>query len=423
MANLAAAFRRPRRPRAPAHPSAGVADPRRGTTVALLYPVIAFTLVALWPAPGDAGPRVSAWLLAVVVIAAMFAERVSVQLGPRSWYTASTPTIILAGLLGGPVAGVVAGIAGPATTPGSVWRRRCADGGLGAIQGWSAGLVGAVALDGADGAVALTAIAFTAAVMLNTAGRLGIMLARRIGDVRATLTRGLEVDLVEGAIMTPLIAILVHTAPASETLAAAALGGGVAMLTVAHRLRLTTIEALLAEQAAARRDPLTGAPNRRAFEEALEAEHARIVRGGVPAGLFVVDVDRFKQINDRFGHAVGDAALVAVVQRLSAGLRPSDVVARWGGEEITVLAPGMSSLPAVERFAERIRRLVCESPLAAGGAAVEMTVSVGGTLLDGSVEPTSALRYADTALYEAKQARNASAVHGPTPRQVARRAG
>lgn len=423
MADIVAAFRRPRHPRAPVHPSAGVADPRRGTVVALLYPAVALALVALWPSPGDAGPRVSAWLLAVVVVAAILAERVSVQLGPRSWYTASTPTIVLAGLLGGPLAGALAGIGGPATTPGSVWRRRCADGGLAAIQGWSAGLVGAVALDGAGAALMLTAIAFAGAASLNTAGRLGIMLARRIGDVGTTLLRGLGVDLVEAAIMTPLIAVLVYTAPSSEALAAAALAGGIALLTVAHRLRLTTIEALLAEQATARRDQLTGAPNRRAFEEALEAEHARIVRGGVPAGLFVVDVDRFKLINDRFGHAVGDEALIAVVQRLTAGLRPSDVIARWGGEEITVLAPGMGGRPAVERFAERIRRLVCESPLAAGAAAVEMTVSVGGTLLDGSVEPNAAMRYADLALYEAKRTRNAAAVQGPAPRQVAQRAG
>ena len=146
--------------------------------------------------------------------------------------------------------------------------------------------------------------------------------------------------------------MLAYTAVTSETLTAAALTAGLAMLTIAHHLRLTTIEALDAERANARRDQLTGAPNRRAFEEALAGEHARVVRGSLPAGLFVVDIDRFKAINDRFGHAVGDEALVTVVRRLTESLRPSDVVARWGGEEITVLAPGIgggtlsSALPA-----------------------------------------------------------------------------
>ena len=77
----------------------------------------------------------------------------------------------------------------------------------------------------------------------------------------------------------------------------------------------------------------------------------------------MVDIDRFKAINDRFGHAVGDEALVTVVRRLTESLRPSDVVARWGGEEITVLAPGLGGRHALERFAGRIRTIVGDTPL------------------------------------------------------------
>jgi diguanylate cyclase (GGDEF)-like protein len=161
---------------------------------------------------------------------------------------------------------------------------------------------------------------------------------------------------------------------------------------------------------------LTGAPNRRAFEEALTAEHARIVRGSLPAGLFVVDVDRFKSVNDRFGHAVGDEALVAVVRRLTESLRPSDVVARWGGEEITVLAPALGSRQALERFARRIRSIVADVPLETSADAISLTVSVGATLLDGSIAPLAALRYADEALYGAKQTRDAAAVRLPPAR-------
>ena len=373
-------------------------------------------LAAVWAFPGTVGPTVSLPLLLLLVVAPVFAERISIQLGPRSWYTASTPTIVLAGLLGGPLVGVAAGAAGQVGSTTSVWRRRFAEGGLGGIQGWTAGIVGGLAWSGSAGIAAITAIAFCAAVAINTAGRAAIMLARGTRPFHATLVRGLRVDVVEAAIMTPLLAVLAATAMTSEPLTAAALASALAMLTIAHRLRLTTVQALAAEQANARRDQLTGAPNRRAFEEALAAEHARVVRGSLPAGLFVVDIDRFKTINDRFGHAVGDEALVAVVRRLSESLRPSDVVARWGGEEITVLAPGLGSRHALERFAGRIRALVGDTPLLTTVDAVSLTVSVGATLLDGSIAPLEALRFADEALYDAKRTRDAAAVRLAPPR-------
>jgi diguanylate cyclase (GGDEF)-like protein len=393
-----------------------VADPRRGTIVAVTLPALAAVLVAVAVTALDIGPSVSPVFVAVLLAAPVVAERISVQLGPRSWYTASTPTIVLAGLLGGPLVGAAAGAASQLGSTTSVWRRRLAEGGLASVQGWLAGVVGGLAWVGPDGAVAVTGLAFAVVVATNTAGRLAIIVARATRPVGVMLVRGLAVDLIELAIMTPLIAILVFTAPSSELMTGAALAGGLAMLTVAHRLRVMTIEELIAEQANARRDQLTGAPNRRAFEEALAAEHARIVRGGVPAGLFVVDIDRFKSVNDRFGHAIGDEALIAVVHRLMEQLRPSDVVARWGGEELTVLAPALGGQQALERFARRIRDLVGDAPLPTSVESIPLTVSVGGTLLDGSIAPLDALRFADEALYEAKRTRDAAAVRLAPPR-------
>ena len=175
--------------------------------------------------------------------------------------------------------------------------------------------------------------------------------------------------------------------------------------------RLTTVAALAAEQANARRDQLTGAPNRRAFEEALAAEHARVVRGDLPAGLFVVDIDRFKSINDRFGHAVGDEVLDRVRAPPHRGLCAVDVVARWGGEEITVLAPGVRAGRQLEQFARADpHRSSARRPLATSTTALPVTVSVGGTLLDGLGPASAAIRRADEALYDAKRTRDASAI-------------
>jgi diguanylate cyclase (GGDEF)-like protein len=393
-----------------------VADPRRGTAVAIALPALALLLAWLWAFPGNVGPTVSLPFIAVLVAAPMLTERISIQLGPRSWYTASTPSIVLAGLLGGPIVGVAAGCASQFVSTSSVWRRRFAEGGLSSIQGWAAGIVGGLAWAGPEGTAAMAATALAAAVAINTAGRAVIMVVRGTRPFGVVFTRGLMVDVIEAGVAAPLLAVAAYTAQTSEALAAGAILSGVAVLTIGHHLRLTTEEALAAEQANARRDQLTGAPNRRAFEEALTAEHARIVRGSLPAGLFVVDLDRFKSVNDRYGHAVGDEALVAVVRRLSDGLRPSDVVARWGGEEITVLAPGLGGRQALERFARRIRAIVSDVPLDTTVEPITLTVSVGATLLDGSIAPLAALRFADEALYDAKRTRDAAAVRLAPPR-------
>ncbi len=416
MTNPPAAVRA-RRPGTRLGSPAAVADPSRGTLVAIGIPLVAVVGTALWTARSGASLTTSLPVAIAMLAVAAAAKQVVVQLGPRSWYTAATPVVVLAALLGGPLLGVAAGMSTQLVRPESVWRRQSAEGGIAALQGLAAGIFALALLGGgtrtAAAAATAAAVAMLAAVAVNSVCRFLVILERHPGLLLELWSRGLCVDLLETVLAVPLLSVLLIVDTESTPLVATTMASLLAVLLLAQRSRETSAAALAAEQANARRDQLTGAPNRRAFEEAMVAEHARVVRGGVPAGLFVVDLDHFKSVNDRFGHGAGDEVLIEVVRRLTDGLRPSDVVARWGGEEIAVLAPGVRGRRQLEQFGERIRTLVRELPVATSTTALPVTVSVGGTLLDGSVSPTAAFHRADGALYDAKRTRDASAIALP----------
>ncbi len=150
-------------------------------------------------------------------------------------------------------------------------------------------------------------------------------------------------------------------------------------------------------------DPLTDLANRRAFQEALEAEVSRVGRHGRPASLLFLDLDHFKRVNDDHGHAVGDEVLAGFAQVLKRGCRRGDLAARIGGEEFAVLLPTTGRLPAA-LVAERIRRATQAHPL---GRTVQaaVTVSVGVSSTEDPPGPVGAaelLVRADEALYRAK---------------------
>ena len=114
----------------------------------------------------------------------------------------------------------------------------------------------------------------------------------------------------------------------------------------------------------------------------------------------MVDVDLFKHVNDRYGHAVGDEVLCEVARRMQQAVRPYDRVGRFGGEEFLVLVPGVTA-PELEQLLERLRVAVGSSPFTAEGHAFPVTVSAGGAVSGG--EPADALvARADAALYVAK---------------------
>jgi diguanylate cyclase (GGDEF)-like protein len=187
---------------------------------------------------------------------------------------------------------------------------------------------------------------------------------------------------------------------------------GVLALMMYRRMRelnctLVKHEAML--RAHTERDALTGLANRRQFREVMR------VRGGERAfkgALLMVDVDHFKRVNDRYGHAAGDRVLVEVARRLGAAMRGDDLVARWGGEEFLVFAPNVEGAE-LDQLAERVRLAMNQTPVVLdNGSAIETTVSIGYAAfpLPASHVPVTweqAVNLADLSLYTAKnQGRN-----------------
>ena len=153
---------------------------------------------------------------------------------------------------------------------------------------------------------------------------------------------------------------------------------------------------LLAAQAT--HDPLTNAGNRRLLEQELERAIAQHARGNGEFGLAVIDIDHFKQVNDSFGHAEGDAVLIALVKLIEGNLRAPDRTFRIGGEEFAVLFPDTD--PAMLALTlKRLHRLISGQLVSPGG---KLFVSVGGASLQKDASASSWLRRADIALSQGK---------------------
>lgn len=165
-----------------------------------------------------------------------------------------------------------------------------------------------------------------------------------------------------------------------------------------NRERVDSRERFSALSRLALTDQVTGLANRRGGEEALAREVARARRTGAPLSLVLFDIDRFKNINDQAGHAIGDRVLRGISEILSASQRGSDLAMRWGGEEFLVLLPDVG-LAGARIFAERMRENVMNLTVAEAG---RITVSAGVSELAGDEDPAVALARADANLYRAK---------------------
>lgn len=161
------------------------------------------------------------------------------------------------------------------------------------------------------------------------------------------------------------------------------------------------------------RDPLTGLPNRRALYEALQRALDHAERYGRPLSVILFDLDRFKSVNDRFGHEVGDEVLRLVATGIAPHLRSADEFGRWGGEEFVVVAPE-TDLEEGRHLAERLREsLAALTPVP--GAALRVRASFGVTGRGAGEGYDDVLRRADAALYAAKEAGRDRVVVAPAP--------
>jgi diguanylate cyclase len=171
--------------------------------------------------------------------------------------------------------------------------------------------------------------------------------------------------------------------------------------------RIGALERALAEaRREATTDMLTGLPNRRAFDEQLRRAAGQAMRSGEPLALLIADIDRFKAINDTWGHPVGDAVLRRVAQTIQACLTDPGQAARLGGEEFSALLPG-TPLEAARQMAERIRLAVSEKSFSVRSTGKELgavTISIGVALYHPGESLPCFVERADAALYRAKQA-------------------
>lgn len=162
------------------------------------------------------------------------------------------------------------------------------------------------------------------------------------------------------------------------------------------------------------RDALTGAYNRRHFDERIASEIAFAQRHGTPLCVILCDIDHFKQVNDRYGHAVGDEAIVAVASACANGKRQSDIVGRLGGEEFAILLPE-TELAQATIVADRLCKAIAEHVMMAHEVQFKLTASIGIAAASVSMSSLDALmRAADQALYQAKaQGRNCTVQWSP----------
>jgi diguanylate cyclase (GGDEF)-like protein len=342
----------------------------------------------------------------VLVALTALAERLNVVAGRRTRVSLSSAFLVAAALVGGPLVGALAGASTEAFPTGEPWRKRAVCAGASALQGLAIGLIGErFSHSGVSGAVVVATAGLVTGFALN-----GRVVLRALGTKLRSELRATWRPLAVGWFLpAPLLVVFLYLVETTQGLALAFAAGLLLCAAWANRFRRRLEQSLAGERSRARVDALTSAPNRYALVEALASEQARIKRGGRPAALCFLDLDRFKMVNDTYGYAAGDRLLVDVHTRLRGELRASDLVFRWGGEEFVVLAPHVASAELAD-FAERLRLLLATRPFSIDGRPRTITGSVGAVLLDDGRSAQDSLEAASRLVKKAKMTRNAAVV-------------
>ncbi|HSK66450.1 MAG TPA: GGDEF domain-containing protein [Anaerolineales bacterium] len=170
------------------------------------------------------------------------------------------------------------------------------------------------------------------------------------------------------------------------------------VLMVSHRLRNDLMEIATV-------DVLTHIPNRRATQAFFEKELSRVKRHTGEFSILLIDIDNFKQVNDRWGHATGDFVLAETARLFQETIRKQDWVGRWGGEEFLMILPG-SSLTEAASLAERVRSDIAAREYRQGTASLRITISMGVACTAGADRIDQVLKKADDALYTSKANKN-----------------
>jgi len=242
--------------------------------------------------------------------------------------------------------------------------------------------------------------------------QLDAMVAAQVSDIEATVHNAHDVEQMKGAIQVSLEKIREHLAEQGEQeeQRQKILEGQLKSMTrrvqdmegESQHLR----DKLAEKHIQATTDPLTGAPNRLAYEKRIAEEYARWQRYHNPLSMLICDVDHFKQVNDTYGHKAGDRALMAIVKTVQQYLRESDFLARIGGEEFVILLPE-TSLADAQIAADKLRRSIEVSEFAYQGQPVPITISAGLADFRQGDTVDAVCQRADKALYRAKnQGRN-----------------
>ena len=178
-------------------------------------------------------------------------------------------------------------------------------------------------------------------------------------------------------------------------------------------MRRRLVDSNLALEHLASTDHLTDVANRRSFELMLDREMSFTRRYGVPMAFAMFDLDKFKVVNDTYGHDAGDAVLVEVSKRIKIALRDSDIIGRLGGEEFGIILHNVKEEDVFKVF-DRYRSIVADQPVVHEGKIIPITASIGVAMYAGALEDkVTLLKRADECLYEAKETGRNKVVYHP----------